>query len=380
MVIWFAMLIPFVVTPILWACWPRRLVWWELLLPICISFIMTAGFKQLGEVSETTDTEYWTGWVVEVAHYERWNEAVSCRHPKYKTDSKGKQVQDGYQHLYDVDDHPEYWEIIDSTGYQTHISHAEFNRLCEKFGNKNFMNMHRSFHTINGNKYTSNFPGPDEKLEASSHMHSYENRVQASSSVFKFRKIEKEEKEERNLFDYPEIKGHHCSMILGYTDSVAEHKLELLNARLGNTKQIRVWITVYHDSSLETALAQQSYWQGGNKNELILAVGIDAEDKVQWGYVYSWTEKEVLKAECRDKITDQEGKKLNLSAMVDEVRPLIEKDWERKHFRDFNYLTVEPPNWCIWTTYITTILSNILISVWVVNNKFNPFKIRGRYV
>ena len=82
-----------------------------------------------------------------------------------------------------------------------------------------------------------------------------------------------------------------------------------------------------------------NYWEGGNKNELVLNIGVDDENEVMWGYVFSWTEAEIFKVRVRDLITDQ--KKLNLGELVDKLYPLVESEWQRKHFKDFNYLQVQ---------------------------------------
>lgn len=417
---WLALAIPFVFTTATYLLWPRKVAWWELGVPFIVSLGMILGFKTLGESAEVTDTEYWTGWVEKAEYYEHWNEKVACRHPHYKTVTKtrpktktvsktrtvgaGKnartetytetvsdgtetyteQVQDGWEHPFDVDDHPAYWQIHDNTGHTESISSSEFERLSHKFGSRQWVNLHRDYYSINGNKYVATFPGDDARLESTTHTHSYENRIQAntSSSIFKFRKLEPGEKEQFNIFDYPEVKGHTCAHILGYNDPAAEQLLQVLNARLGKAKQIRVWITVYRNQPLEAAVVQESYWQGGNKNELVLAIGIDSADHVQWGYVYSWTPVETVKVECRNEILEQQGKKLDLSHLIHDIRPIIERKWERRHFKEFKYIDVEPPTWCYWVTYLGTLFVNVGLCWWIVGNGIDadgtPSKLKRR--
>ncbi len=54
--------------------------------------------------------------------------------------------------------------------------------------------------------------------------------------------------------------------------------------------------------------------------------------------------------------------------------PLIQEKWQRKHFRDFNYLTVDPPTWAVILVYLLTIAASGGLSVWVVMNDLNPEK------
>lgn len=320
-----------------------------------------------------TDTEYWTGYVTQAEYYEHWNERVSCRHPKYKTvtktrrDSKGRtetyteQVQDGYEHLYDVDDHPAYWQMHDNNGLSFGISQQKYNDLVRQFGNQNFVNLHRDYHTINGNKYQTHFHGGDDRMDICSHTHRYENRIQASSSVFKFRDVGKEEKEIYGLFDYPEVNNLHTPMILGFNDDGASRKLELLNAKLGNPKQIRVWILVFKNQPLEAAYSQEAYWDGGNKNELILIIGINDQNRVQWGHSVSWTDRQDIKVNSRNFIYEQQNNILDLSLLINKVKPLIEEQWERKQFKDFKYIEIDYPLWLIWLVYSLVVIESIIV-------------------
>lgn len=198
--------------------------------------------------------------------------------------------------------------------------------------------------------------------------HTYQNRIQASDSIYKFRTLNKEEKGLFGVFDYPALNGYTMPSILGYNDQQAERKLSLLNAKLGKHKQIRVWILVFQDQPMDAAIAQMNHWQGGNKNELVLTCGVDSDKNVLWGYVFSWTEKESFKIQVRDLLTDQ--KKLNLSEIVDKLGPLIEQGWERKQFSDFNYLTVEPPWWSTLLIYILTLATNVGLSLLFISGVF----------
>ena len=89
--------------------------------------------------------------------------------------------------------------------------------------------------------------------------------------------------------------------------------------------------------------------------------GIDDKNEVQWGHCASWTERADLKIKCRDLISEQ--KKLDLSKLLDDVQPLIQTDWERRKFKEFKSLTVDPPFWAVMTTYFVTLICNIGIII-----------------
>ncbi len=376
---WFAMVIPFLGSGALWLFFSDRIAWQKLLLTTGGSLVVSGGLiwgsKAMTERIQTSDTEFWTGYIVKTSYDEPWNEMVT-RTESYEVwvgTGKSKRKETRTRTVKEVVHHPAKWWITDNNGQDITISHGEFEKLCSKFNSRKFVPLHRNFHSINGNRYEGHWPGDDATLEVVTTTHSYSNRVLVSESVFKFQTVDKHDKESYGLFDYPKVVGYHQPCILGYSDPQAERKLSLLNAKLGKSKQIRVWILVFRDQPLEAAIAQMNYWQGGNKNELVLTIGVDSGNVVTWAYVFSWTEKETLKLTVRDTILEQEGKGLQLSEIVDRMEPQVQKEWERKHFKDFNYLSVEPPLWSTLLIYVLTLGVNVGLSVWVIRSgKSNP--------
>lgn len=351
--------------------------WYELAVPTPTCILIAFLFGLVTEHLQTRDIEYWTGYGTSAEYYEPWDETVPCRHPKYRTetytttDAQGRVttqtrlVPDGFEHPYDVDYHPASWHLRDNTGADIVIDRANFDRLCGKFGNRQFVDLKRSYHSIDGDKYVAVYDGSDDRLEVTNHTHSYENRIVAGKSILKPRRLAEGEKEEFALFDYPKLSGYDSRMILGADDHVAERKLQILNARNGKERQIRVWVLVFTDQPLEAGYAQEAYWEGGNKNELLIMVGITKEQEVVWGYVASWSKREDLKLAIRDVIYAQ--KRLDLGKLIDEVRPTIEANWERREFREFDYIDVEPPFWVLSLNYslvFTITLTSTILSVY----------------
>jgi len=388
MIIWGALAIPFFGAIILLLFFKHKTVWWELLIPFAASVLLIFLSKAIVGHTMTTDTEYWGGYVTRAEYYERWNERVSCRHPKYRTetyttrDSKGRtvtrtrQVQDGYHHAYDVDEHPPYWKVVDSNGISVSISSARFEWLCGRFKERRFVDMRRSYHTRDGDKYEATWSASKdpnyEVLEPVTSIHTYKNKVQVSDSVFNYPEVENPQ--EYGLFDYPTrlAEGYLCPAILGNGGpkaKEAEQKFSAINALLGPSKQVRVWVLVFKGQPLQTAMEQEAYWKGGNKNEFILTIGVNKEQKVQWCHVISWTEVDTLKIEARNKVMEQDGKVLDLESVADWLHPALRRGFIRKEFADFNYLSIRPPMWTILVTYLLVILVNVGVSAWVIFNE-----------
>ena len=55
---------------------------------------------------------------------------------------------------------------------------------------------------------------------------------------------------------------------------------------------------------------------------------------------------------------------------TDKVMNTIQKEWKRKNFSDFKYVSVELSNNEYWAIIIIMLLLNIGLSVWVVTNDY----------
>ncbi len=378
MMIWSAMIIPIITAVVLYFWFQHKTLWWEFLIPFTASAILILVCKIGTELSQTNDTEYWGGWMTTAEHYEAWDEEVPCRHPKYETrtrvrDGKTETYQEfvGYEHTYDVDYHPEYYEATDSNDITEGIDRSVFDSIVQKFGNSKKVDLHRHYHSIDGDKFVSTWPGSDITLIPFTSVHTYENRVQTTHTILDFKEVDPKE---YGLFDYPAITGYYqCPSILGdggETMAEAEKLLSLTNAKLGRSKQIRLWILIFKDQPLDAGFDQRDYWKGGNKNEFTLTIGVNAAHEVQWCYPISWTEVDILKVDARNFVIEQKGKKLNLVSIVNWLTKECDERFIRKEFVDFAFLTVDPPLWGYILTFVLTTLMNIGLSWFIVVNEF----------
>jgi hypothetical protein len=356
---------------VLYKWFKRRMVWWEYAVPFVVAFILIVICVTVSESVQTRDIEYWGGYVQKAEYFEAWDERVSCQHPIYVTDSKGNLILVGYQHAYDVDDHEPYWVITDSNGATRNVNELAFLRLVRKFGNKQFVELSRDYHSNDGDCFVTYWGGDDKSLEPTVDLRSYVNMVQASSSILNFRSVNPKT---FHLFDYPEPNGYTCPVILGRLNSgrvEAERQLQILNSRYGASKKVRVWLLIFHDKPYAAALDQEAYWKGGNKNEFIVIVGLGKGDHVSWCKVVSWTEQEVLKARTKQLVScmnrfDPVALAKWLTLEVSKTRGPIRKD-----FRQFSYLSVEPPTWMIIVTFLLTIVASAITSFILVINDYS---------
>lgn len=374
---WFAILIPTIVCLILGFGFKRHVVWWEVFLPMLPVFIIVPFIKFSAEYSLVNDYERHGGWVVEARYFEDWNEYISKTCTREVGSGKNKTTET-YDCSY-VEYHPPIWEVEDSNGYVKEINEGQFINLTNKFNNRHFVDLNRHYYTNDGDEYITRWQGNQESFQPFVTEHRYENRVQATHGVINFPPISKKEARNLGLYDYPELKDcFYDPVVLGdcQDKQEADKILQTQNAKLGARKQVRFWVLIFHDKPREIGFDQESYWIGGNKNEIVVSIGLDSTNKVMWCHPFCWSpdgyaNNDVMRINIRDYVEKQKEIKL-----VDTANFIVEEaldKFQRKHFKEFSYLAVDTPTWAYWVIYILTIISTGVISFIVVtNNVINP--------
>lgn len=368
MFIYGLLLIPIIFTIVMYFKFRYEVVWWEYLLIFGSSIIAIFVSKGLIELSQTSDTEYWGSYITETRYYEKWDEYIHriC-------ESCSGSGEDRSCYTYDcsyVDTHYPYWTAIDNDGRTFNITEGEYTRLKNKFATgAKFVDMHRHYHRIDGDMYKTVWDGSVKRFEAAVTSHRYENRVRVSSSNFSMKEPPEEIFNEYGLYHYPKIYDEYKQdVLIGYNDNKAEKKLEYLNSIYGKKYEFKSFIMVFRNKPLEAGLYQEQQWQGGNKNELNITIGIDNNDNVQWCHVFSWTPEPRLMVDTKKLVESQT--KLNLNELLKHLEDNVPKMWVRKEFKEFSYLTVEPKWYHILIATIVVIAINIGVGYYVVTNEF----------
>jgi len=117
-----------------------------------------------------------------------------------------------------------------------------------------------------------------------------------------------------------------------------------MNGRFGSKYHIRVVILVYDNKPMSTFEKQRSYWQGGNKNELVIGFGVK-DGLVTWANVFTWSEADNFVVNTKSEASKQISKPINIDKLTVWLESNIPNGWKRKHFSDFEYLKVEYPTW-----------------------------------
>lgn len=374
MLIWFSMLIPVVVGLVLYFGWHHKMIWWEFFIPLVVSLLFVVGTKAIVEHSQVTSKEYWGSLITKASYYEAWDEYIkkTCSRQNCSGSGKNRSCTTVYYDCSYVDYHSEYWKINTTNGESMTIPKSYYKEIVKKFGNETFKDLRRNYHRRDGDMYYSTWGSDRAKAIPVTTNHTYENRVKvAEQSVFNFREVDSTIVKQYKLKEYPSTSYYKHRVVLGdhsRDGHIGNEKIGIVNGLLGAKKQVKIFVNVFKDQPIDAGQYQEHYWKGGNKNEFVVNVGITKDRKVQWCHVFSWTRSENLKAEVKTFVQNQGT--LSIEKLADYLEIEINKQFERRSFKEFEYLTVEPPLGAVIFAFLMTLAINIGMSVWIIKNEF----------
>lgn len=305
----------------------------SIILILSFIFIQVSDYKH-----QTDDEEIWSGKIESVEHIEEWDEWIPPRTETYTTtDSKGRTTT----HTRVI---PGYWVHHDAENYVTTTDDGT----------------NRVYKVPNGKKLTDNFVNSTKELEEhypigrpTASVHSYENKLKASNSIFKHREINPDDFE--GLPEYPTKDGEYFTVnrVFGKFDEKekVEKKLDQINSVLNDTKnpnnkenvksykQVNIMLVNFGNKPEDYGYALQEYWENGAKNDVIITFGTDNNGKPTWSYVFGWTDSEILKSDLREYIMGLDNIK-DFEKNLDEISNIVEDKFVRKEFAEFDYIQI----------------------------------------
>jgi hypothetical protein len=369
MIIYFALFIPVLVMVWLWLNYRDRIQWWEPALVLLLPIICVFGIKWMAQASLMYTTEYWNSYGTKIEYYEAWDEYIhrTCsRTYACGTDSEGNTTYctEYYDCSY-VENHSPYWVLYGSSGEEILISKEKYEELMARWRVKpTFKDMQRSFHSYDGDMYFAEWPKVFPTMEPIASQHQYKNKVKPSKNTFGFVDIDPKKD---SVLEYKGVDGYTANYIYNWMNSQDQLLLRQWNSWLGRPKKVVMMIIVYDNKDISEAFKQESYWRGGNKNELILCVG-KSSSTITWTKMISWTPQTILKAQLEREIKELHN--FCMKCIINHMGMAVEK-WPtviRRDFEEFNYLTVPVPLWGIILAYIVALLVSVGAAWFVVTN------------
>ena len=388
------MLIPFIGCAVAYKIWKNKFVWWELVLPTVAAFLFILLTKFTVEKSMLSDVQYKGGIIVEARYYEYWStwvhktcsEQYACGTYTTGTGNNRTTHTRYCTRYYDCsycDTNSPYWEVYDDQGHSWRISEQEYNRLKSQWkSTPEFVELNRSINRRgscgqDGDMYRIKWDGGMLSVESSTWESTYENHVQVSKSNFDLRDVSNSEAKKYGLYKYPDVKSYHQTSILGI-DSLtfleqrykngANKMFDYFNGTYGPKRKLRVFVLLFYDKSFDVAVKQKNYWDGGNKNEVVICIDVNkTTGKINWVYPFSWGENKRISVDLREDIANMGT--LNFTQLyhvVDESTV----GFTYRDFKQFDYLSVDPPTWEVWLVYLMTLAITIGILYYGYQNEF----------
>jgi hypothetical protein len=380
--IWFALIIPVLAAFFMYKYLKRSIVWWEMVIPLLSSILIIFILKFSVQTSMVSDTEYWGSMVTRARYYESWTTWVT-KTCSYTTtcccDSKGQNCQT-QTHYYDCsycDENSAYWMAYDNNGNSWRISQSYYESLKRKWNTSaSFIELSRDIDYSHGcgddgDAYEIAWDSRPESAEPAVTEHGYTNKVQASHSAFKMEHVSKKESKSLGLYEYPGLYNYYRQKVVMGLDSfnvdraAIQQKYEYFNGVNGPQYKAKLFILLFHNKPISIVEKQQAFWDGGNKNELVICIGLNKDLKIDWVKPFSWTDNKRVLVDCREDIAELDT--LNFDGMYDILQINVQK-FKYKNFEDFNYLKIDLPGWCLWLAYLLTLLVTSGVSLWAIRN------------
>ena len=366
--------IPFIVAIVLWLLFKELIAWWEYIVLIGSSLLFSFAIECAMKSAPTRDTEYLGYYIVKISHYDKWNEYIhrTCTERVcvgHDSDGNPEYEEREYDCSY-VEDHPDYWTYTLNDGQELYFKNKqEFDEVLKILqAPPVFVDMHRHYHTIDGDKQDYFYDGSYEHIKTITHEHSYINPIRGSKSVFNFETLNENDIKAFGLYDYPKIYKYDQKPVIGAAVK-GEKRLRYINAIYGKKYQFRCFVLIFKDKPLLTAEKQKIYWFNGNKNEFVVCLGYNSKlHTVDWCECFSWQDSPSLEAKTKDYFLTKN--KIDIDDYCKFLEPLIKSDWKRKEFSTFKYIEPELTSGQSICMFIITLIYNLIIGGLFVTNEY----------
>lgn len=303
--------------------------------------------------------EVWNYKIVEVQHWEEWTteesytESYACG-----TDSDGN-TKYCTRRVYYTAYHGPYWYAIDQYGKTHSIDKLEYNKWRRAWGTEKKKGFNKGSSdwpdpVIDGNIYSCNWTGEFEEMFTWHSIHSYENRIRSSHSVFKTI-----ETTEETISKWPRPADNHDANpihSIGVNISGEDQLfMQRINCLLGPVHEVHTLFYVFDSSKYSSGVIEEilSAWDGPNKNELCVFIGIDKNKVINWISVESWADNTQFHAMIENNFLNN---RLIFRELGGYIRDNIGGNWQRKSFEDFEYIQIKISFWWYFAEVMVSLL------------------------
>ncbi len=339
--------------------------WTSYLWTIILGEAAIGGLHFLFHSHRTSATEYLGSIVTRMEHEDAWTELKEEK--VTKTDENGNR----YEEIRIVEEyHPEIYRFFTSLGnhYKTHKDF--FNHVCILWDSPLKFRSLTGSHIKGGIRHGQYKNFSDEiingfeqhyKYFPISERNTYTNKIVNSNSIFNFENISKEEASALGLYEFPKPDERYDVPAILCRSFEIPKEIDALyrrfNALEAPSKQLRLFILIFDaDAGIAVAEKQKSYRKGGNKNEIIICLGVTSDKEIKWVYTFSWAKETIVEVEINQWFL--EHSQLDFEAFLAWFSFEYRK-WERREFKEFDYIRVNLKLW----QYIAVMLGGVIMGI-----------------
>ena len=388
---WYALVIPILAVLVGWVLYKNKIVWWEILLPVVVSFFaIVISYHTMKSIS-LSDVEYNGYLVTEARYYEAYETWVSktCSEQyacgTYTTGSgSSKTTHTKYcTRYYDCsycDDYSERYSIIDTKGSEIRITREEYRKLIKQWSAiPQFFDLNRKIVFRrncgkDGDMYYIQWDKDPLTSETTTYEIGFTNILKSNHSAFNYPNVDEKDVIENGLYDYPRVVGtRYQQSVLGLDSIVYEDKvgllkrLDYLNGAYGKHYKVKVFTLFFKNKDVQTSFLQEAYWDGGNQNEIIVCIGVDDNGRFTWVRPFSWCDDKRVVIDIRDDLMESTDKSPEF--IYQTYVAAIERSWHYKSFDHFNYLSFQPSTGQLVFVYILTLIISVICVIWAIKNE-----------
>lgn len=310
-------IIPFIAISISFFVFKKKVTWKEFLIQVLAQVIIVLSSSYLMFKSSVTDTEIWSGSVTD-----KKRERVSCEH-SYSCNCRESCSGSGsnrsctticdtcYEHIYDID-----WNIYSNIGSFT-INRIDRRGLSEP---KRWSIVKIGDPVSRAMPYTNYIKGAKNSLfQKQGLMENFPNLPNYPSQIYDYYKINRLITDGNFNIDKKEW----------------NNKLMQINSVIGPMKEANLIIVLTDTNNLDYFYALEQKWLGGKKNDIIVVMSVNEENKFNWIKTMALTQSQIFQVTLENSLRDFNT--LDIS-ILDKIKNQIKTNYQRKPMKDFEYL------------------------------------------
>ena len=354
---WILAFFPVVFATIMKILFWDRITWIEFVIQTVLCTILVVGFWLAGMYSGARDLEIWNGTVSNKQMVQRdcktgWNDSKDSFCEEYDTRS-----------VYDYTSCSK-----DSNGNESCTDHYKTQYRYEYEWERKWYvtsaNLDRVWEIERVDLQGANMPDRYAEVQVGdpvSITNPYDNWVRAaSSSLFHEDGLVEEQyaalipEYPISLYDY--YKVDRVLQIGVEVPDISEWNADLsrILGTLGPERQMNA-VIVFVDANQaadDYAYAVRRAWQGFKKNDAVIFIGLDAELRIRWTNVLSWSKENVFNVALRNEILTNRYEIIDRETVINAISDIGMRFYVRRSMDEFEYLKAEIPT-PLWLIVLT---------------------------